>query len=255
MARIVVAAIALAALGPPSLLFLLSMGAGWTFPCLAPDRIDWSPWKELLAGSGAFARALATSLCAALPVGLCATVLGLAASRSLRRRANPQLGLAVAYLPFVLSPVVVGVCLYALLIRLGLAGSMAGVALAQCLFATAFATVFFSEFWDPRATEAEQLVATLGGGELAIWRHAILPRAGGLILVCFFQTFLFSWLDYGLALFIGGGRVPTLTLLLFAYIREGSVNMAALSALLLLIPALLGVASVPFILGTARKRA
>lgn len=43
-------------------------------------------------------------------------------------------------------------------------------------------------------------------------------------------------------LYIGGGRVPTLTLRLFTLIRESSVNHAALATLLLLTPALFAVA-------------
>jgi len=39
-----------------------------------------------------------------------------------------------------------------------------------------------------------------------------------------------------------------LTLRLFAYVREGSVNLAALASLLLLLPAIGGLALAPFIL-------
>jgi ABC-type Fe3+ transport system permease subunit len=56
------------------------------------------------------------------------------------------------------------------------------------------------------------------------------------------QTGLFSWLDYGLVSMIGGGHVSTLTLRLFALIREASIHQAALASLLLTLPSLLAVA-------------
>ena len=240
------------ALGPAALLLLLSLGNGWTFPRLLPDRLDFGPWRSLLDDRRAFAAALGTTVSLALPVGLAATAAGLACARALRRGRRAGLLRFAVYLPFALSPVIVAVCLYDLFARLGLAGDYPGVFLAQFLFAAAFATIFFSEFWDARTDAAEQLVASLGGNRRAVWRHAVLPRAGGLILLCFLQTALFAWLDYGLALFIGGGRVETLTLRLFAYIREGSVNLAALASLLLLLPAIAGLAIAPFILRRGR---
>ncbi|MGJ3243595.1 MAG: ABC transporter permease [Opitutales bacterium] len=250
MPRLFIIALLLFALGPPALLLLLSLGSGWTFPNLLPDRLDLGPWRHLLEDRRTFAGALATTAGLALPVGLMGTAAGLASARMLRRSPGPGPLRFAVYLPFALSPVIVAVCLYDLFARLGLAGSYPGVLLTQILFAAAFATIFFSEFWDARTDGAEQLVEGLGGGRLAVWRHAVLPRAWGLILLCFLQTALFSWLDYGLVLFIGGGRVETLTLRLFAYIREGSVNFAALAGFLLLLPAIVGLAVVPFILRT-----
>jgi len=243
----------LLAFSPAALLLLLSMGDRWSYPHLLPDQFNLGPWQALFADRRAFLTALGTSLLLAFPVGLTATALGLILSRLLRRLKSPDILRAAIYLPFLLSPIIVAVCLYDLFVRLGLAGSPAGVALAQVYFASAFAAVFFSEFWDVRTDETEQLVSSLGGGMPAVWRHAVLPRAGGLILLCFFQTLLFSWLDYGLVLFIGGGRVETLTLRLFGYIREGSINLAALAGLLLLLPSIAGLLVTPLLLNRIKS--
>jgi len=250
MPKVVVSLILFLALGPAALLLLLSLGSGWTFPEILPDRLHFGPWHSLLVDRRAFAAALATTVSLALPVGLVGTAVGLVCARALRGSCRPGLLRFAVYLPFALSPIIVAVCLYDLFARLGLAGSYTGVFLAQLLFATAFGTIFFSEFWDARTDVAEHLVAALGGNRRAVWRHAVLPRAGGLILLCFLQTVLISWLDYGLVLFMGGGRVEPLTLRLFGYIREGSVNLAALASLLLLLPALGGLTLVPFLLKT-----
>lgn len=135
---------------------------------------------------------------------------------------------------------VVGICLYDLLIRLQLAGTIAGVILIQMVFALAFASVFFSELWDARTDRLESLVANLGGNTWDIWWHAIFPQARGLFLICFVQTALFCWLDYALVAVVGGGQVTSVTMKLFAYIREASISQAAQSSLVLLVPALTG---------------
>jgi putative spermidine/putrescine transport system permease protein len=225
---------------PFGLLVVLSLGSGWSFPHILPDRIDFAPWRHLAADRDGMLSAAGRALGRSVVVSLISTLGGLVAGRALRRRASDR-WLFIVYLPFVLSPVVVGVCLYDLLVRMRLAGTVGGVMACQILFSFAYATVLFCELWTPRLERTEQLVRTLGGGRWAVWRHALLPQARGIILICLIQTALSSWLDYGIVAMIGGGSVKSLTLLLFSYIREASVNQAALSSLVMLLPALLGI--------------
>ncbi len=82
----------------------------------------------------------------------------------------------------------------------------------------------------------EQLVQTLGGNRWQSYRRVLLPMAQGLLLVCFFQTFLISWFEYGLTTLIGVGKVQTLTLKVFQYINEANFYNAALSSSLLVLP-------------------
>lgn len=220
---------------PYGLLVLLTTGSGWSYPNLLPDRIDFAPWKHTLGDRDGLLRATATSLAMSVAVSIPSTACGLIAGRALQRYRSALLRY-LAYLPFVLSPMIVGACFYDLAVRTRLAGTTIGVIACQTMFAFAFAMVMFCELWSPQIERAEQTVATLGGGVGDVWRHAVLPRTFGLIVVCLIQTGLHSWLDYGLVALIGGGQVKTLTTQLFAYIREASVNQAALSGLLLLSP-------------------
>ena len=240
-------------LWPYGLLLVISLGSGWTFPGLLPDRLDLAAWRHFASDRDNMAVAVATSAGLSLIVGTASTFGGLLAGRAIRRT-RFRFWRFLVYLPFVISPVIVGICLYDLLIRLRLAGTIAGVVLLQSMFALSFATVFFSEFWSPRAERLEQLVRNLGGNDWAVWRHAVFPQARGLILICFLQTALSSWLDYGLVSVVGGGHVPSVTIRLFAYIREASVNQAALASLILLAPALAGFFLTAFVYSCRRDR-
>lgn len=227
-------------LAPYLLLLLLALGTGWTFPHLLPDRIDLGPIRRLLSERDGLLRAIGTSLVLSLTVGVIATLGGLLIGRSVRKAGSGALRFLM-YVPFIVSPVVIGVCLYDLFVRLRLSGTIVGVGLAQSIVAMSFAAVFFSESWTERTDRRELLVRQLGGGCGAVWRHAVLPHLSGLILVCFVQAALYSWIDYGLASILGGGHVPTVTIRLFACIREASVNQAAVSSLVLLAPPLTGI--------------
>lgn len=218
---------------------VMSLGSGWTYPSLLPDRIDGSPWRRLMTARSDLLEAIGNSAVMSLLVGSLATLLGLFISRFLWR-VNRPFWRYVAYLPFVLSPVVVGVTLDDLLIRVHLAGTAVGVMAAQLIFATSFSSIFWSGCWSARSERLEQLVRSLGGSEWSVWRHAIFPRVRGLGAVCFLQAALFSWMDFGLASLVGGGQVTTVTVRLFAYLREANANQAALASIILLLPAVGG---------------
>jgi putative spermidine/putrescine transport system permease protein len=225
-------------LGPYVLLGMMSLGSGWTFPRWLPDQIDGRPWGRLLTERDGLLIAVMTSLLLSGAVGVVATGCGWWIGRAVRR-SRAAVWRYLLYLPFVTSPVVMGATLFDLLVRGRLAGSWIGVALVQILFATSFAAIFFCESWTAKGDRLEQLVRTLGGNECAVWRHAIWPRTRGLLIVCFLQTALYSWVDYGLVAIVGGGQIQTITMRLFAYLREANVNQAAMAAIVLVTPAIL----------------
>jgi putative spermidine/putrescine transport system permease protein len=225
---------------PYALLVLLSLGSGWTFPHLLPDRLDFAPWKRLLADRDGMLRAVARSTLMSLAVASLSTTGGLLIARSVRTKRS-GVCLFLMYVPFVVSPLIIGVCLYDLLIRLRLAGTVLGVILAQAMIAMSFAAVFFSETWSEKTDRLEMLVRQLGGRFPDVWRHAVLIPMFPLIMICFLQTAIYSWVDYGLVFILGGGQVSTVTMQVFAYIREASINQAAASGLVLLAPPLAGI--------------
>lgn len=235
-------------LAPVGMLVSLSIGSGWSYPRLLPDRIDLLPWRVFFASRDGIVTALLHSTMMSLLVSASSTLLGLVAGRSLRKHSSLWLRV-VAYIPFGVSPMVIGTCLYDLEVHLGVAGRMLGVVMAQFIFAFGFSTVLFCELWNTRTDRLESLVKELGGSRWSIWRHAIWPYAHRLIFVSLLQTALYSWLDYGLISVLGGGNVPSITLTLFSYIREGSVNQAAQSGLVLMLPPVVGLAVSMSLLG------
>lgn len=218
-------------------LFVISLGSGWTFPSLVPDRMNFAPWQHFASDRDDMLAAAVNSIAMSVVVAVTGTLGGLLIGRFVHR-SRSMFWRFLIFVPFVISPVVVAVCLYDLLVRLRLAGTVTGVVYAQTMFATAFAAVYFSEQWSPRVDRLEQLVENLGGSRWTVWRHAIVPTYVGLILVCLLQTALFSWLDYGLISVIGSGHVSTVCTKLFSYLREASVNQAAHASLVLLGPTL-----------------
>ncbi|HEV7671511.1 MAG TPA: ABC transporter permease [Thermoanaerobaculia bacterium] len=225
---------------PIALLALLSLAARWPYPEIWPGEIRLDPWRELLDFQhGGLPRVLGASILLSTVVALVSTALSyLAAKRIAAHPARARLSL-LAYAPYVMSPVVLGVCLLYLYLKLGLAGTFPGVVLAQTIFATSFGVVFFLGFWNEEKRALEDLVRTLGGTTWQLYSRVLLPISRGPLGLCAFQTFLISWFQYGLTVLIGGGAVQTLPMKVFDYVNEANLSYAALASLLLVLPPLL----------------
>lgn len=221
---------------PVVYLLLLSVAGSWIFPRILPETITFERWLALFTGSNDLFGSLMLSLVIAFTVALLSTFGGFYSSKHIAYHHKRSLWMRLSYFPFVLSPVIYAALLYFYFIRSGLSGNIFGVILGQLLIAYPYSVILFSGFWGKRIQHMEQLVQTLGGNRWQSYRRVLLPMAQGLLLVCFFQTFLISWFEYGLTTLIGVGKVQTLTLKVFQYINEANFYNAALSSSLLVLP-------------------
>jgi len=221
---------------PLAVLAALSFAGAWPFPDVVPSRWTASRWLDVLAGQGGLAASFGVSVLISASVALLSTVLGFITSKHVAYHPRRRLLLFLAYVPFALSPVILGVCLLYVAIQAGLSGTVGGVILAQTIFAYGFAIVLFQGLWSPRMRAFEDLVRTLGGSTWQLYARVLVPLAREMLLLCFFQTFLISWFQYGLTVLVGGGQVKTLTLKVYDYVGEANVFYAALASCLLIIP-------------------
>ncbi len=223
---------------PLIILIMLSLARHWPWPALLPIRWQIQQWQALFSHSTNLSSVLLSSLGLSAAVAVLATILGFPSSRSVARHARQGPLLALLHLPFAVSPLVLGVSLLYIFLKLRLAGHFTGVLLAQLIFAYAYAIILLSGFWSTRVMMLEELATSLGASRGQVWMRVILPLARPLLPVCLLQTFLISWFDYPLTLLIGRGQVTTLTVSLYQYFSSGDIRLAATCALLLLAPPL-----------------
>jgi ABC-type spermidine/putrescine transport system permease subunit II len=237
--RLLAALVVFLCLLPFVVLAALSFAGAWPFPHLLPSRWTAARWTTVLSGRGGLAASFGVSVLISASVALLSTVCGYVTSKHVAYHSRRRLLLFLAYVPFALSPVILGVCLLYVAIQAGLSGTVTGVVLAQTIFAYAFAIVLFQSLWSPRMRALEDLVRTLGGGTWQVYRRVLIPLSRGTLLLGFFQTFLISWFQYGLTVLVGSGRVKTLPLKVYDFIGEANVFYAALASCLLVVPPVL----------------
>ncbi len=224
---------------PFAYLLALSLASEWRFPALIPAGWTLAHWTDLGSTGGNWASSALTSLALATIVGLISTGTGFFTAWQLSSHPKRQLWLNLAYLPYAFSPVIYAHCLKFFFNVSNLSGTFSGVLMAQFILTYPFAILLFFNHFDYSLRSMEQLTYTLGGSvQTAFWR-VLVPVSRATLLVCFFQTFLISWFDYGLTSVIGLGQVRTLTIAVFQYIGEANQYVAALASCLVCLPPLL----------------
>ncbi|MGH9869638.1 MAG: ABC transporter permease [Candidatus Polarisedimenticolia bacterium] len=218
---------------------LLGSAGPWPPGRLLPESLQWSRWARALSHQGDLPASVLVSLLISGCVAVLSTAIGFAASRQIAGHRRERALLFASYLPFAISPVILATCLLYVYIKLGLSGSLHGVILSQTTVASGFATVFLHGMWNPRQRGLEEVARTLGAKPLQSWIRVLLPASAPLLRVCFIQTFLISWAQYGLTLMIGSGKVRTLPLRVFDYLFEADPGYAAVAGVMLVAPPIL----------------
>lgn len=218
-------------LAPTAMVFPLALSAGRVlrFP---PDELSLVH-IENVATSGVWQKALITSVQVGLGAALIATIIGtLAASVMPRRRVlSLPLQLAIA-LPLVLPPVVLAVAWFGLFSDLSLIGSKLGIIIGHGFMGVPF--VFLNVSGALSNLNPEYLLAarSLGARAHTVFLRIVLPIIGPGVVAGAVLTFVISFDELILPLFLGAGVVPTIPQVLWSQIQHTTTpEIAAVAAI------------------------
>lgn len=226
-------------LAPPTIFLLHAFAVRWFYPQPWPREWSLAPARRLL-GDPQVLGTLATSLAIATTVTALSLAVAYPAARAIGLRRIPGAALFELFflLPTTVPTVAVGMGLNILALRVGLAGSLLGVVLAQLIPVlpyTLFALTGVFARYDPLY---EHQALALGAARPRVFLRVTLPLVLPGIVVAALFAFLVSWSQYLLTLLIGGGRITTLPLLLFSATAGGNTTSIAILSLVFILPPL-----------------
>lgn len=241
LGRLVIGGIVILVLLPILPLALYSFAGRWLYPDILPS--DWSlrAWEYIGRERSGVLEATLTSLGIAGFVTAICIVLGVPAGRGLAAL-NPGARAALEFLffaPVIVPALAVALGLHIVFIRAGLADSVVGVVIAHLLPTLPYMVLVMTSTFAHSNNELEYQARTLGAGPIRAFLIIGLPGAVPGVLTGALFVFLISWSQYALTLLIGGGRVLTLPLLLFAFASSGDLAVTAALGLVFLAPAVL----------------
>lgn len=221
---------------PLVFLLILSFGRKWQYPSIFPEEITTTNWESLLQTDAELFITFFTSLAISLSVTIMVTITAFIVSKHICNSKYKNIFLLLAYIPYLLSPVIMAVIFQYYFVITELTGTLLGVIIAQFLIAFPFGVIIYSNFWNPNLKHLEELSKTLGGSNFKTFKRVLFPLSKSAILLCFFQVFLISWFEYGLTNLIGTGKIKTLTVQVFTYINEANLFYASVACCLLVLP-------------------
>lgn len=172
----------------------------------------------------------------ALAAAALAVVLGGLAAVALVRMSVPFKAAIriVLILPMVIPSIVVAISIYSLYSRLHLVATFVGILLAHTVLALPFAATMLMSGFQQLNQSLEEASFVMGGSTWYTLRRVTLPALKPSIAAAAVFSFMTSWDEVIMVIFIGGGGATTLPLKMFSYLRtEINPTIAAVSTLLL----------------------
>lgn len=219
-------------------LLLQSFARDWRFPALVPPTFTARAWSYLFDPASGAGGALASSLVVALTVTLISLLLALPAARTfaLFDFAGKKFAFLLLLLPIFTPSAATAIGGHALLLRLFLTDTWAGLILSHLVFALPYCLLTLASGFAGFEPDFEAQASNLGASRGQIWRYVILPALAPSITVAAAFAFLISWSQYLTTLLVGGGKIITLPLLLISFQRGSDEAVGAALTVVFLIP-------------------
>jgi len=236
------AALITSVLLPFTILIIWSFSTRWFYPQLWPEQWGLRAWQYVLGTAGTqIIAGLIQSMLVALATATISVVIGVPAGRALGLydfKAKDTISVMLM-LPVIVPPLCVAMGLHLWFIKLGLAETFIGVVLVHLTFCLPYSIFVMWGVFSNYNPDYENQARSLGASSWKIITKVMLPLTLPGIMVAGLFSFLLSWSQYLSTLIIGGGRVTTLPILLFALMGSGDRPVAAAVSLVFVAPAFL----------------
>jgi putative spermidine/putrescine transport system permease protein len=234
------AALIASVLLPFAVLILWSISTRWFYPQLWPEQWGLRAWQYVFGTAGTqIIAGLAQSMLVALATAAISVVIGIPAGRVLGLydfKAKDTISVMLM-LPVIVPPLCVAMGLHLWFIKLGLAETFIGVVLVHLTFCLPYSVFVMWGVFSNYNPDYENQARSLGANSCKIITKVMLPLTLPGIVVAGLFSFLLSWSQYLSTLIIGGGRITTLPILLFALMGSGDRPVAAAVSMVFVAPA------------------
>lgn len=218
------------------ILFIAALSFGSSQWLIFPPPSWTLRWYQELFADPRWLASAWTSFRIALVVAILSVLLGTLASFGLvRGRFRGREALKAFFLtPMILPVVVLAIALYALFLRVGLDGTTTGFVLAHLVVALPFAILSIGTALEGFDKSIEDAAILCGASPLeAILRVTLPAIANGLFSAAIF-SFLASWDEVVLAIFMASPSLQTLPVKIWATLRQDLTPVVAAASTLLI---------------------
>ncbi len=214
---------------PITLTILFSFFAFYKYPQLLPSKFTLDYWYNFFFKNQLMIKSVITSLSVGLLSACLSTIVGFMTARGLVHNKKSKLTKVITLysMPLFLPITALFIGVHLVMIKLSLANTLLGVIIAHMILSIPYSTNIAISFFQGIPKNMEQLARTLGCSEIVLFKKVLLPMITPGLLFSTAVCFLLSFSDYFAALLIGGGKVITLSTLLYPYISNADYGNSA----------------------------
>lgn len=207
-----------------------------------PPR-EWSlRWYEAYFSSSSWMAATAISFKAGFCTALLATPMGTLAAYGLHAARLRFAGLAILALltPTIVPVILVGIALFYAYVQLKMVNSFLGIVLAHTMLAVPIVMMIVGSALKSFDLDQERVARSLGATRTQAFLQVTAPQIGFALVTSAVLSFLTSFDEVVVALFVSGGDNATLTRMMFLALRDQiDPTIAAISTIMIVMTSLL----------------
>lgn len=222
-------------------LAISSIAANWRFPAMLPTQFSLRSWNYLFSSSSGVLSTFGYSTGIAIIVSVIAVIISLPAARvlALHKFRGKRAMMFLLILPILSPSFAVATGSHALFLRYGLTDSLFGVICSHLVPAIPYCILLLTGSFGRLDTDFESQARSLGATSFAVSRYVTFPAIAPGVAVASAFAFLISWSQYLTTLFVGGGKIQTLPLVLVSFQRGSDEAVTAALTLVFIAPAIL----------------
>lgn len=214
-------------------------------------------WYQAFFADFFWVNALKTSLKLAVTVGILSTIIGfllaLATSRVLSRSTRKIMRI-VLLLPFIIPTIVSAIAIFSFFSRLGLVGTFPGMVIAHTIMALPFAVLVIESGLMQIDPSLEEAARSLGASRLQRMAYVLVPLLLPALTGCFVFSFVFSFDEVIVALFVGGASYQTLPAKMYVFLETELRPTPAVVSVLLIVTLVVARIAAQLVLSLQRWR-
>ena len=232
--------IAFVIFGPLANLALWAVATQWYFPHKLPLAYGLRYWGEVFKPTSDAFEALGTSILIAIVTVILCLALAVPAGYALSRSRLPWRGaiLLILLLPQAFPSLAIYFNIARLFYMVGLNGTIAGVVLVHAVHGLVIAVWIAAAAFAAVDVELELAARNMGASALRTTLTITLPLAAPGLMAAAIFVFLESLDEFTGTYFVGVPDVTTLPLMMFTASLGGNYQIAAITALILLVPSI-----------------
>lgn len=237
-------------------LLINSFAYSFRWPSVIPSNVTWRAFKYVFHESSNTYLAIINTLVISTSVVIIDILLAIPAAFSLVRYEfkGKVIIKGLLFAPIIIPSFTAIMGMYVVFLKLGLTESMYGVILAHILPTLPYMIKALMVSYGTLDTALEEQAAVLGAGPISRFVYISLPHILPGMVAGASLTFLISISQYFLTFLVGGGKVITISILMFPFISGGDNAIGSVYGVLFSSLAIINLLLIDFLLKKYYKK-